>query len=157
MAHAATRGASGATNRPRRLALTAQNREGAGSSTRTFDASRGGGTFPAATGFWDNQANLMKYDIVIFSCEGQTFSATKPDSALNALHDYANAGGRVFATHYHYTWFKQNPEADFRSEKRSNETHASTTDPDASSSLNWMNSTRAFFGNCRRIPSPSSI
>jgi hypothetical protein len=79
--------------------------QGAGSSTRTFDASRGGGTFPPATGFWDNQANLMKYDIVILSCEGETFSAQKPPNALNAMSAYADAGGRIFASHWHRYWF----------------------------------------------------
>ena len=28
-----------------------------------------------------------------------------------ALHDYANAGGRVFASHFHYSWFNSGPYA----------------------------------------------
>ena len=26
-----------------------------------------------------------------------------------ALHDYASAGGRVFASHFHYSWFNSGP------------------------------------------------
>jgi hypothetical protein len=50
---------------------------------------------------WDTQADLMPYDIVLLSCEGgETYKANPP-----ALDAYLNAGGRVFASHYHYSWF----------------------------------------------------
>ena len=50
---------------------------------------------------WDSQADLMPYDIVLLSCEGgETYKANPP-----ALEAYANVGGRVFASHYHYAWF----------------------------------------------------
>jgi hypothetical protein len=53
------------------------------------------------TSLWDSQADLMPYDITLLSCEGgETFSANPP-----ALEAYLNAGGRVFASHYHYAWF----------------------------------------------------
>jgi hypothetical protein len=29
------------------------------------------------------------------------------------MHDWVNEGGKVFATHYHYTWFKNSPSIDF--------------------------------------------
>jgi hypothetical protein len=43
----------------------------------------------------------MPYDIVLLSCEGgETYQANPP-----ALESYLNAGGRVFASHFHYAWF----------------------------------------------------
>jgi hypothetical protein len=54
---------------------------------------------------WDTTADLMKYDILMLSCEGEE---TK-DTNQAALNDYASAGGRVFASHYHYAWFNTGP------------------------------------------------
>ena len=66
---------------------------------------QGGAAFTPAQDFWSTQANLMKYDIVILSCEGITAPQTKPPAALAAMKEYANAGGRVFASHWHRFWF----------------------------------------------------
>ena len=53
------------------------------------------------TSLWSSQSQLMPYDIVLLSCEGdETYDANPP-----ALEGYLNAGGRVFASHYHYAWF----------------------------------------------------
>jgi hypothetical protein len=53
------------------------------------------------TDLWATQAQLMPYDITLFSCEGgETYDANPP-----ALEAYLDAGGRVFASHYHYAWF----------------------------------------------------
>jgi hypothetical protein len=53
------------------------------------------------TSLWANQGQLMPYDITLLSCEGdETFNANPP-----ALEAYLNAGGRVFASHFHYAWF----------------------------------------------------
>ena len=50
---------------------------------------------------WASQAQLRPYDIVLLSCEGgETFDANPP-----ALESYLNAGGRAFASHFHYAWF----------------------------------------------------
>ena len=80
---------------------------GGGGVTTKFDsAHNGGASFPAAyPGFWDSTATLMKYDIVILSCEGQTLPDEKPPQALQALYDYSAQGGRVFASHWHRFWF----------------------------------------------------
>jgi hypothetical protein len=63
------------------------------------------GTLPglpaADTSLWDSQAHLMPYDILLLSCEGgETYNANPP-----ALESYLNAGGRAFASHFHYAWF----------------------------------------------------
>jgi hypothetical protein len=43
----------------------------------------------------------MPYDILLLSCEGgETYNANPP-----ALEQYLNAGGRAFASHFHYAWF----------------------------------------------------
>jgi hypothetical protein len=69
--------------------------------TKSFAA---GGSFSSATTFWSAQANLMKYDIVILSCEGAQNPDTKPQQALDAMKAYADVGGRVFASHWHNIW-----------------------------------------------------
>jgi hypothetical protein len=59
----------------------------------------------APTALWDTLGDLMGYDIVLLSCEGEeTLSMNQ-----QALHDYASAGGRVFASHFHYSWFNTGP------------------------------------------------
>ena len=53
------------------------------------------------TSLWASQSQLMPYDITLLSCEGEeTYEANPP-----ALEAYLNAGGRVFASHFHYAWF----------------------------------------------------
>jgi hypothetical protein len=53
------------------------------------------------TDLWANQNQLMPYDVTLLSCEGgETYQANPP-----ALEAYLNAGGRVFASHFHYSWF----------------------------------------------------
>jgi len=53
------------------------------------------------TALWASQSQLMPYDVTLLSCEGaETYDANPP-----ALEAYLNAGGRVFASHYHYSWF----------------------------------------------------
>jgi hypothetical protein len=53
------------------------------------------------TNLWTAQAQLMPYDILLLSCEGaETYNANPA-----ALESYLNAGGRAFASHYHYAWF----------------------------------------------------
>jgi hypothetical protein len=76
-----------------------------GSPSNATGSFAAGGAFPSATTFWDQSANLMQYDMVILSCEGAVYSGTKPTTALDAMHDYANAGGRIFASHWHRYWF----------------------------------------------------
>jgi len=75
-----------------------------GNGTDRYSAGLGGAVFPAATTVWDTVAHLMPYDIVIFSCEGSQRPATKPQTAMQAVHDYAGLGGRVFMSHWHNIW-----------------------------------------------------
>lgn len=80
-----------------------------------------GTPFTDAKDLWNDAANLKKYDVVLLSCEGgenetdaanpTATNAQKPEAAKQAMYDYAKAGGRVFASHYHYVWFSKSPDA----------------------------------------------
>ena len=63
-------------------------------------------TFTGAEPFWSDVNTLKTYDIVILSCEGaQLQNATnKSQNALDAMKEYADVGGRVFASHWHNIW-----------------------------------------------------
>jgi hypothetical protein len=50
---------------------------------------------------WDTAADLMPFDILLLSCEGGETYKGNP----SALETYLNAGGRAYASHYHYAWF----------------------------------------------------
>jgi hypothetical protein len=62
---------------------------------------------------WASRQALEYYDIVILSCECAENRQTKPAGGVMALHDWLDEGGKVFASHYHYTWFRDGP-PDFR-------------------------------------------
>jgi len=56
---------------------------------------------------------------VLLSCECSENNQNKGGDvgaagARQAMHDYADGGGRVIATHYHYTWLKNSPQSDFQ-------------------------------------------
>jgi len=83
---------------------------------------------------WASKQSFEAYDIVFLACEGDTFDPDEnPDgggpgggifgggggpnvtkAGKQAMHDWLNEGGKVFATHFHYTWFKNGP-PDFQS------------------------------------------
>ena len=69
------------------------------------------GTPDAQSALWNDLSKLSAYDMVLLSCEGDEHNENKTNPS--AIHDYASLGGRVFATHYHYTWMK-NGTADFQ-------------------------------------------
>jgi hypothetical protein len=53
------------------------------------------------------QPAINGYDMTILSCQGAAYrNLTDPNQA--ALRAYADGGGRVFATHYSYTWLDNN-------------------------------------------------
>jgi hypothetical protein len=66
---------------------------------------------------WHSTANLEAYDVVLLACEGDTYDpaesiervTNKTTSSKTAMHDWLDEGGKVFATHYQYTWFKNGP------------------------------------------------
>jgi hypothetical protein len=75
-----------------------------------FDATlNGGAMLTPADALWASKDNMMKYDILIMSCESDPYAAQKPMASRQALYDYASAGGRVFASHFHHVWFSDGP------------------------------------------------
>lgn len=85
------------------------NLYGGANGANTYTAALGGGTFTTAqqtptASWWDTPANWSKYDIVMLSCESSRETGYKSAAATKNLEDYINAGGRVFASHYHNTW-----------------------------------------------------
>lgn len=70
------------------------------------NGSRIDGTTPDAQGLWNDETALKRYDMVILSCEGGEHNETKSAAALENMRGYLDAGGRVFASHFHYTWLK---------------------------------------------------
>jgi hypothetical protein len=81
---------------------------GAG-GTDQFDAANGGMSFTDSEEVWDTVQDLSVYDVVFLSCEGAQNPGEKPGPALQALKDYADLGGRVFASHWHNIWIEQGP------------------------------------------------
>jgi hypothetical protein len=69
-----------------------------------------GEPFPPVAALWNSLDTLKQYDLVLLSCEGDdNYLVNKPPEALQAMFDYANSGGRVFASHFHSVWFQQGP------------------------------------------------
>jgi hypothetical protein len=59
------------------------------------------GGAPYSNELTESAAELARYDMVLFGCEGYPYNkASDQQRVIN----YSNAGGRVFATHYAYDW-----------------------------------------------------
>lgn len=75
-----------------------------------YDPSRNGGAmFTDAETWWESGANLNKYDMILHSCEGLENPSNKSLNARAAMQAYADAGGRVFASHWHNYWIEHGP------------------------------------------------
>jgi hypothetical protein len=56
----------------------------------------------ANTALLNSATTMKKYDVILLPCEGSPhFEST---DMVNRLVDYLNSGGRVFTTHYSYSW-----------------------------------------------------
>ena len=64
----------------------------------------GGVMFTPVAPWWDSADNLKTYDAILYSCEGTPNPTNKSAAALQAFQSYVDAGGRVFASHYHNYW-----------------------------------------------------
>jgi len=78
--------------------------------TDKFDAAHGGADFANATTLWSDLPSLSNYDVTFLSCEGNQNPQTKPPEALAAMKQYADLGGRVFASHWHNYWLEAAPD-----------------------------------------------
>src|SRR5437762_9674641 len=52
-------------------------------------------------------ATLKQYDVLMLPCQGGAY--TKNAAQLANFIKYADAGGRVYASHYSYVWMNNNP------------------------------------------------
>ncbi len=96
-------GKAGADQRIHLFSNTMSGGEGVDSFKSGFPG--GSGDFPdSQSGLWASATTLKTYDIVILSCEGDHYEDTKPQTALDAMAQYAGAGGRVFMSHWHNIW-----------------------------------------------------
>jgi sugar lactone lactonase YvrE len=71
--------------------------KGSGSPGAKIDSST-----PSETTLVSSPSTLANYDMVMFPCQGAQYNQTSTDQTN--LINYANAGGRVFATHFSYVW-----------------------------------------------------
>ncbi len=62
---------------------------------------------PKATALMGDLTNLESYDVLMLPCEGNAY--VEPAAQLANLVTFANAGGRVYASHYAYEWLSTNP------------------------------------------------
>ena len=89
---------------------------GGGGMNEGADLSAGGAgdCTTSACPLWSTKAALEQYDIDLLSCECATHDETKTMPEKQNMHDWLDEGGKVFATHFHYTWFENSPAADFK-------------------------------------------
>ncbi len=82
---------------------------GHGGANKYDSSLNGGADFSPATTFWSTVGSLKRYDVVLLSCEGTQDAKNKTPADLQAMQDYANLGGRVFASHWHNYWIELGP------------------------------------------------
>lgn len=61
---------------------------------------------PSETALIDNLPLLKSYDVAMFPCQGGPKAKTATE--LSNMSAFANAGGRIFATHYSFDWLVDN-------------------------------------------------
>jgi hypothetical protein len=105
---------------------------------------------PMGGELWNDVTKMSAFDMVMLSCECSENNDNKGGNvgqpgARQAMWDYANAGGKIFATHYHYTWFKNSPQQDWQqvanwtpSNGGSGQYEVDQTFPKGASFANWL-------------------
>ncbi len=72
---------------------------------RFADDFNDGAAFSDATQWWTEADNLLEYDIVVHSCECDTYVSDKEDG-MEAFQEFVDSGGRAFLSHLHYAWLR---------------------------------------------------
>jgi hypothetical protein len=63
---------------------------------------------------WQSKASFEYYDLALFSCEcGEQTNTNETTNGYTYLSQWLNEGGKVFASHFNYTWFN-NTEGGFQ-------------------------------------------
>jgi hypothetical protein len=89
-----------------RIHLYAGTDSGMSTATTTLAS---GETLPHSDTLWSTTPALAAYDIVILSCEGDSNENDRPNGARQAVYEYSNMGGRLFASHWHHRWISEGP------------------------------------------------
>jgi hypothetical protein len=104
-----------------------------------------GARLGTATELWNQRDDLAAYDVVFLSCEGGQFPGTKSAAARQALFDYTNLGGRVFASHWHNYWIQEGPAPwsdttsfDFQDDLNEIEADIDVSDPRGRDLAQWL-------------------
>ncbi|HET6282180.1 MAG TPA: carboxypeptidase regulatory-like domain-containing protein [Polyangia bacterium] len=63
-----------------------------------------------ATELWNDEAQLGKHDMTLFSCECSEMLSTKSAASFAAVTNYLAKGGRIFGSHYSYVWLQNTPD-----------------------------------------------
>ena len=64
-------------------------------------------TTPSQRVLMDDLPTLNSYDVLMLPCQGNAF--TQSQTSLSNFIQFANAGGRVYSSHFSYVWMYQNP------------------------------------------------
>jgi hypothetical protein len=96
---------------PAEMGVSGQDRAFTFFSGADGDTSGGPPGMMPATALWNDFDELSKYNMVLFSCPCTEARAARGPAALEAVTRYANAGGRVFGSHFEYVWLKYSPDA----------------------------------------------
>jgi hypothetical protein len=70
-----------------------------------------GSTVTSTATLWSSAGTMKAYDIMLMSCEGNDNSGAGAASTAmrQAVKDFADAGGRVFGSHWHNAWVFEGP------------------------------------------------
>jgi hypothetical protein len=82
---------------------------GRGGSAAFASQLNDGAAFTPVIPFWSDRANLDGYDLVLLSCEAGPHPVDKSPTARQAMLEYADRGGRIFASHWHNVWIQHGP------------------------------------------------
>lgn len=94
-----------------RVHLFAGPLSGSRQGVQAFDTSlNDGALLTPSSELWSSLESLLRYDLVILSCEGQTQEPFKPPLARQLMYDYASQGGRILASHWQNIWFAKGPQ-----------------------------------------------
>ncbi|HEY7374663.1 MAG TPA: carboxypeptidase regulatory-like domain-containing protein [Polyangia bacterium] len=100
----------------------------AGLNAPTTDAN--GATLTPTYTLWSSAASMKAYDIMLMSCEGDDNGGAGAASTAmrQAVKDFADAGGRVFGSHWHNAWVFDGPAPWPTVAKHASGAHGFTTD-----------------------------
>ncbi len=62
---------------------------------------------PTQASLMGTSSTLNQYDVLMLPCEGSEIN--KPDAELQNLITFANSGGRIYTSHFGYSWMYNNP------------------------------------------------